>query len=304
MSNFRPVDRQTWFLLPPSADERRAAGSGCDAQAVVTADSLLVVATDVVQAAKARRRCSATTAISARPMWRHGIEPSLALGRAPRYLSPAERFPPAPPAPRTGRRSKPWRAISGATKRRTIRPRPGVQPGETGVCHEQIRIPPRRLLPFVGRPGRARRRGLAPRALQGRDRYLQAVGSAGPAAGMDAASRRRLCRPCPRPGRKGHVQGGRDRPREHARGRWNDSRAVALSVLSDPAGPAPEGPADGTCRHGAAAGARRRALRRHSSGAVARFARPHGAGTQSARRNHLGRTDPHRTGRDPSMAPG
>ena len=302
MSNFRRVDRQTWFLLPPSADERRAAGSGCDAQAVVTADSLMVVATDVVQAAEARRRCAATMAISARPMWRHRIEPPPALGRAPRYLSPAERFPPAPPAPRTRRRSKPWRAISGATKRRTMTARRSAR--TTGVCHEQIRITPRRLLALVGRPGRARRRGLAPRPLQGRDRYLQAVGAAGPAAGMDAASRRRLCRPCPRPGRKGHVQGGRDRPREHARGRWNDSRAVALSVLPDPAGPTPEGPADGTCRHGAAACARRRALRRHGSGAVARVARPHGAGTQSARRHDPGGTNPHRTGRDPSMAPG
>ena len=59
----------------------------------------MVVDADVEQAVKGRRRCSATTAISARPMWRHGIEPSLALGRAPRYLSPAERFPRRRPHP-------------------------------------------------------------------------------------------------------------------------------------------------------------------------------------------------------------
>ena len=102
-----------------------------NAQAVVAADSLLVVAADVVQATNSlpsrrrgtssnsnrcwvswrlcrriwahRKRCSATTAISVPPMWRHcaaaGIEPLLALGRAPHHPSLDERFAAAPPAP-------------------------------------------------------------------------------------------------------------------------------------------------------------------------------------------------------------
>src|SRR5208282_1060040 len=50
-----------------------------------------------------RKRCSATTAISAPSMWRPacavaGIEPLLALGRAPHHPSLDERFAAAPPA--------------------------------------------------------------------------------------------------------------------------------------------------------------------------------------------------------------
>jgi hypothetical protein len=120
MSNFRPVDRQTRFLLPPWVHERRAAGSGYDPQAVVMEDSFMVVDTDVEQAAK-------VVGVVARqqPQFRRGQ--CGGMGSSPRgarprptHLSPAERFPRVPPASSSGRRLKPWRTISGATERRTI----------------------------------------------------------------------------------------------------------------------------------------------------------------------------------------
>ena len=95
-----------------------------NAQAVVTADSLLVVTTDVVQAANDKQqlepmlgRLAALPADLGRPETvlgdngyfsaanvtacaTAGIEPLLALGRAPHHPSLAERFAPAPPAPK------------------------------------------------------------------------------------------------------------------------------------------------------------------------------------------------------------
>ncbi len=94
-----------------------------NAQAVVTADSLLVVASDVVQAANDKQQlapmlgklaalpadlgraqtmlgdngyCSAANVTACTAA---GIEPLLALGRAPHNPPLAERFAPAPPAP-------------------------------------------------------------------------------------------------------------------------------------------------------------------------------------------------------------
>ena len=54
-----------------------------------------------------------------------------------------------------------------------------------GVCHEKNCVPPPRFRPHAGCSGRARRPGLAPGPLQGRDGDLQAVDPAGPATGMD-----------------------------------------------------------------------------------------------------------------------
>ena len=95
-----------------------------NAQAAVTADSLLVIATDVVQAANDKQQlepmlgklavlpadlgrpemmladngyCSAANVAACAAA---GIEPLLALGRTPHHPSLAERFAPAPPAPR------------------------------------------------------------------------------------------------------------------------------------------------------------------------------------------------------------
>ena len=51
MSNFRPIDRETGFLLPPSMPVAGGGFEQCyNAQAAVAAGSLLVVAADVVQA--------------------------------------------------------------------------------------------------------------------------------------------------------------------------------------------------------------------------------------------------------------
>jgi len=94
-----------------------------NAQAVVTTDSLLVVAPDVVQAANDKQQLEpmlgklaalpadlgapqtvladngyfSTANVAACAV--AGIEPLLALGRAPHHPSLAERFAPAPPAP-------------------------------------------------------------------------------------------------------------------------------------------------------------------------------------------------------------
>jgi transposase len=94
-----------------------------NAQAVVAADSLLVVAADVVQAANDKQQLEPMlgklaalpaalgaaqtvlgdngyfSAANVAACAAAGIEPLLALGRAPHYPSPAERFAAAPPAP-------------------------------------------------------------------------------------------------------------------------------------------------------------------------------------------------------------
>ena len=104
-----------------------------NAQAVVTADSLLVVASDVVQAANDKQQlapmlgklaalpadlgraqtmlgdngyCSAANVTACTAA---GIDPPPALGRAPHNPPLAECFAPAPPAPQDPTRSKRWR---------------------------------------------------------------------------------------------------------------------------------------------------------------------------------------------------
>ena len=174
-----------------------------------------------------------------------------------------------------------------------------TNPLHRGTRHEETASAQSNLRGSVGRPGRSGPRGIAPGALQGGDGGLQAVGPAGPAAGVDPSPRRCLCRPRPRFGRQGHVQGSRDGSGEHHVSGRDDPRAGALPDLADSPGPAPESGTDGAQVGQTSAGGRRRPHDRTGSSPGAHRA---GAARDAGQRSG-GRPEPRGTSGTHGMAP-
>ena len=143
-------------------------------------------------------------------------------------------------------------------------------------------------------------------SVQAGDGVVQATGQAGSAAAMDPSSRRCLCRSRPGPGRQGHVQGSRDRPREHPGARRDGPRAGAVPDLPDPSGPAPESGTGGVAVYRQRPGSGRdRSGRRIDGGPLAgRAGNGGGAGRQTAERRGLGRTEPGDQGGPRRLGPG